>query len=171
MNEEAKDYPEEDTEEVILSRAGKIKQWFEIAMATKKVAMLIWGLVVATGGSLVVGQVTDTTPIRDAAVAVGLVDEAPRDIVGNDAMYDELSNLIEDVERLEAIVSELEAQAGPPGIAGIAGIAGPPGSAGPRGVAGVAGIAGPAGPPGPAGASTAAVSFDDAMKAHILDEH
>lgn len=100
-----KDYPEADTEEVILSRAGKIKQWFEIAMATRKVAMLVWGLIVATGGSLVVGQVTDTTPIRDAAVAIGLVDEAATDIVGNDAIYDELSNLIEDVERLDALVA------------------------------------------------------------------
>jgi hypothetical protein len=160
MNEDTKDYPEQDTEEVILSRAGKIKQWFEIAMATRKVAMLIWGLVVATGGSLVVGQVTDTTPIRDAAVAIGLVDEASRDIVGNDAIYDELSNLIEDVERLDALTAQLQEEMTkhghplPEGIAGIAGIAGPAGPPGPQGPRGVAGAAGP---PGSAAVSEAAI--------------
>jgi hypothetical protein len=102
---EAKDYLEDDAEEVVLSRWGKIKQWIEIVMATKKVAMLIWGLVFAAGGSVVVGQATDTRPIRDAAVAMGILEEAPREILGNDEIYGELSNLIEDVERLEALVA------------------------------------------------------------------
>jgi len=108
-----KDYPEADTEEVILSRAGKIKQWFEIAMATRKVAMLVWGLIVATGGSLVVGQVTDTTPIRDAAVAIGLVDEAeapdvPRGTIehDHDALLDEMVNLQADVMQLHDEMTE-----------------------------------------------------------------
>jgi hypothetical protein len=154
MIDETKDYPEQDAEEVVLSRWGKIKQWIEIAMATRKVAMLIWSLVIATGGSVVVGQVTDTKPLRDAAVAVGLLEEVPRDIVGNDAIYDELSNLIEDVERLDALVAQLQeemTQHSHPfeaGVAGIAGIAGPPGPRGPPGVAGVAGVAGPPGKDG-----------------------
>ncbi len=100
-----KDYPEADTEEVILSRAGKIKQWFEIAMATRKVAMLVWGLIVATGGSLVVGQVTDTTPIRDAAVAIGLVDgDVPRETSephDHGAILDEMINLQAEVAQLQ----------------------------------------------------------------------
>jgi len=84
MDEPAKDYTE-DAETVVLSRWDKTKKWIEIVMATKKVAMLVWGLIVTTGGSLVVGQVTDTKPIRDAAVAVGLIDavETP---VGNQSV-------------------------------------------------------------------------------------
>lgn len=84
MDEAAKDYTE-DTEQVVLSRWDKIKKWIEIVMATRKLAMLVWGLIVTTGGSLVVGQVTDTKPIRDAAVSIGLIDaaEAP---VGNQSV-------------------------------------------------------------------------------------
>lgn len=151
MSDEAKDYPEQDAEEVVLSRWGKIKQWVEIAMATRKVAMLIWSLVIATGGSVVVGQVTDTKPLRDAAVAVGLVDPAlstkPDGYIDNhDAIFDELINLQAEVTQLQ----EEMTQHGHPfeaGVAGIAGIAGPPG---PRGVAGVAGVAGPPGKDGAA---------------------
>ena len=157
MIDETKDYPEQDAEEIVLSRWGKIKQWIEIAMATRKVAMLIWSLVIATGGSVVVGQVTDTKPLRDAAVAVGFLEEIPRDILGNTAIFDELSNLIEDVEQLESKVAQLQEEMtkhGHPfeaGVAGIAGIAGPPGPQGPRGVAGIAGIAGPPGSANAAG--------------------
>jgi hypothetical protein len=167
MIDETKDYPEEDAEEVVLSRWGKIKQWIEIAMATKKVAMLIWSLVIATGGSVVVGQVTDTRPLRDAAVAVGFLEEIPKDILGNNAMYGELSNLIEDVERLDAEVAQLQeemTQHGHPlaaGVAGVAGVAGPPGPRGPQGIAGVAGIAGL---PGKDGAVSVAELRDEIEK-------
>jgi len=148
MSDEAKDYPEQDAEEVVLSRWGKIKQWIEIAMATRKVAMLVWSLVIATGGSVVVGQVTDTRPLRDAAVVVGLLEEAPAgtQLVPYDhsTILDEMMNLQEEVTQLQAEMTEhghpFEA-----GVAGIAGIAGPPGPPGPRGVAGVAGVAGKAG--------------------------
>lgn len=77
MNDQAKDYPEEDTdhEEVVLNRWQRIKQWFEIAMATKKVAMLVWSLVVGTAGTAIYGNVTDTKPLHEAAVAVGLVEK------------------------------------------------------------------------------------------------
>ncbi len=152
MIDETKDYPEQDAEEVVLSRWGKIKQWVEIAMATRKVAMLVWSLVIATGGSVVVGQVTDTKPLRDAAVAVGLVDPVlstkPEGYIDNhDGILDEMMNLQEEVTQLQAEMTEhghpFEA-----GVAGIAGIAGPPGPQGPRGVAGVAGVAGPPGKDG-----------------------
>lgn len=96
---------EEITEEEVLSRWDKIKQWIEIVVATKKVAMLIWSLVFATGTAVVVGEATDTKPIRDLAVEMGILDPLDRDIVGNNAMYDELMNLIDDMENLEEQVA------------------------------------------------------------------
>lgn len=91
MEEPAKDYTE-DTETVVLTRWDKIKKWIEIVMATRKLAMLIWGLVVTTGGSLVVGQATDTKPIRDAAVAIGLIaPSSPTKPVSNDENEIDLS--------------------------------------------------------------------------------
>ena len=89
MTEEAQDYTEV-TEEVVLTRWEKIKQWIEIVVATKKVAMLVWGLVFAAGGSVVVGQATDTKPIRDAAVAMGLLQEQEPAVPGSS---EEISNL------------------------------------------------------------------------------
>lgn len=64
---------EEDAESWILRQWGKIKQWVEIVLATKKLAMLIWSLVFGLGGAVVVGEVTDTKPLRDAAIEIGLL--------------------------------------------------------------------------------------------------
>ena len=65
---------EEDTEEVVLTTWGKIKQYVEIALATKKVAMFVWSLIIGTGGTVLYGEVTDTKPLHDAAVSVGIVE-------------------------------------------------------------------------------------------------
>ena len=70
---------EEDTEEVVLTRWGKIKQWVEIVVATKKAAMLLWGVIFSVGGTATVGLITDTNPLRDAAIEVGLVEADPID--------------------------------------------------------------------------------------------
>lgn len=67
--------PVEDTEEVVLSRWDKIKQWIEIAKAGK----FLWILFFGVTGTAIVGQVTDTNPLQDAAIAVGLIDAAPID--------------------------------------------------------------------------------------------
>lgn len=167
MNEPAADYVEEDTEEV-LTFIEKLKRWWDAALWFKRVFMTLKILFFGTVGAGMVGQAVNENFLNDAAVEIGLAEPASRDIVGNDAMYDELSNLIEDVERLEALVADFEAQAGPPGIAGIAGIAGPPGPTGPRGVAGVAGVAGK---DGKDSLGLSKTHIDGALKAHILDEH
>ena len=94
------EYDEEITEEVVLTRWDKIKQWIEIVVATKKVATLIWSLVFATGTAVVVGEATDTKPIREAAVAVGLLDERVPLNPSADPYIDELLALQADMFQL-----------------------------------------------------------------------
>lgn len=114
MSNETED---EITEEVVLTRWDKIKQWIEIVVATKKVAMLIWSLVFATGTAVIVGEATDTKPIRDGAVAIGLLDERVPVNSGAQPWIDELLNLQEEVgelqdgqKALKALVASIEAQ-------------------------------------------------------------
>ena len=177
---EQDDNQDQFSETIILTRWDRIKQWIEIVVATKKVAMLIWSLVFATGGAVIVGEVTDTKPIRDAAVAIGLVNELPpADIVTTNALYDELMNLIEDMERAEAKIAELERhQHNYPEVAPVAGIAGPPGPKGEPGPKGDKGDRGPQGEQGPPGvngstaeAAVGATAIDDAFQRHIRDDH
>jgi len=84
----------------------RIISWVKIAFATRKAVMFIWALVIGTGGSVVVGQVTDTTPLRDAAVAIGILDERPAvgDVDG--VVFDEIINLTEDIKVGMATVTE-----------------------------------------------------------------
>jgi len=100
------EYDEEITEEVVLTRWDKIKQWIEIVVATKKVATLIWSLVFATGTAVVVGEATDTKPIREAAVAVGLLDERVPLNPSADPYIDELLALQADMFQLQDQVSD-----------------------------------------------------------------
>lgn len=104
---------EDDTEEVVLSRWGKLKQWFEIAMATRKLYLFVMSMLLATGGSVVVGQATDTRPIRDAAVALGILDErvlTPQDV----AKEDVLSTVMTDIVRLEDMLEVMGQHSHPP---------------------------------------------------------
>lgn len=73
----------DDAEEQVLTRWDKIKKWFEIVMATKKLAMFIWSLVFGLGGAVVVGEVTDTRPLRDAAVEIGLLRPVAAPVAGS----------------------------------------------------------------------------------------
>ncbi len=146
---------EEDTEEVVLTRWGKIKQWVEIAMATKKVAMLVWSLVFGIGGTMAVGKITETNPLRDAAIEMGLIEESlsiePVSNVDNHlfgAIFDELLLLQEDVAVLEA----------------RAAVPGPAGKDGRNGKDGINGKDG-----GTIVLST--TQIDDALKRHIYGEH
>lgn len=68
-----KDYVEEDDEEAVLSRWERSKKWIEIALATKKLSMLVWTMVFGVGGTMAVGTVTDTNPLRDAAIRTGVI--------------------------------------------------------------------------------------------------
>ena len=82
----------EDTEDVVLTRWDKIKQWVEIAMATKKMYMFGMTLLFGTGGAVVVGGVTDTNLLHDAAVSIGLVDKGftPKDFTDHIHDYPDL---------------------------------------------------------------------------------
>ena len=91
-DDETKDYAEEDiTEAAVLSRWDKIKQWIEIVVATKKVAMLVWSLVFGVGGTAIFGEVTDTKPFKSAAESVGIIDAAPIDTTKG-MLQEELTN-------------------------------------------------------------------------------
>ena len=146
---------DEITEEEVLSRWDKIKQWIEIVVATKKVAVMIWSLVFATSTALVYGEATDTKPIRDVAVAAGILGEQPQDITTFNDMYRELSNLIDDVSALENIVANHQHNY-------------PDHVAGPRGPKGAQGEPGKDGANGKDAAGNA---VDDALARHILDDH
>lgn len=169
------EYDYEEVEDQVLTRWEKIMKWFGIFKTFFTLGKLVWGLVFITGTAVVVGEATDTNPVRDAAVAVGILDERPHDIVGNNAMYDELMNLIEDVEALEAKVAELEML--PPMI--VAGKAGPRGEVGPPGPAGKVGAKGDPGNPGKDGRDgrdainepVGQAVIDDAFERHVLDDH
>lgn len=106
MNDEVREDLDLDLqEEVVLKRWDRMKQWWQIGSAgVTAIKYAIMGfklLFVGSTAAVIVGQATDSEMIRDTAVEIGILDERNRDIVGNDAIYDELSNLIEDVEALE----------------------------------------------------------------------
>lgn len=166
------EYDYEEVEDQVLTRWEKIMKWFGMVKTFFTLGKLVWGLVFVTGTAVVVGEATDTKPVRDAAVAVGILDERPRDIVGNNAMYDELMNLIEDVEQLEAIVAELQI----PSPTVIAGKPGPRGEVGPPGIPGKMGIKGDQGKPGTNGKDAVNIPItqaviDNAFEQHVLDDH
>ena len=75
MNEPT-DYEEVDHEGQVLSRWDRLKQWFEIALATKKLYMFVMSIIIGTGGTAIYGEVTDTTPIRDVAEYAGMLPPA-----------------------------------------------------------------------------------------------
>jgi Collagen triple helix repeat (20 copies) len=171
MNEEVKDYEDdyEDTEEVVLTRWGKIKQWIEIIVATKKVAMVVWSLVFATGSAVVVGQVTDTQPIRDAAVAMGILDERRPINPTEEALLDEVLNLQQEVlELIELRKADLEYLASHEhGFKVVNGKDGKDGERGERGPEGPQGIQGDKGRPGQDGNMIVDYQIDQLFSDHV----
>ena len=94
----------EIVEDQVLSRWEKIMQWCGIVKTFFTIGKLVWGLIFVTGGAMVVGQATDTKPIREAAVAIGMLDERPlpgTQEVSGDALWDEVMNLQEEVTELQ----------------------------------------------------------------------
>lgn len=163
MSKQDTEYDYEEVEDQVLTRWEKIMQWCGIVKTFFTVGKLIWGLVFITGTAVVVGEATDTKPVRDAAVAVGILDERPKDIVGNNAMYEELMNLIEDVEALEWQLANLPPPI--PGPQGLDGKNGKDGKDGKDGINGLVGIQGPQGIQGDKGEpgmdGDVAIMFDD----------
>jgi len=106
--------PEENVEEVVLSRWEKFKKWFEIAMATKKVMMFLWALVFGVGGTAMYGTITETNPLRDAAIKLGIVDPSIKDRVTEsmDNIYTiidvEIKSLHNEINTLEKDLSNLQ---------------------------------------------------------------
>lgn len=74
---------EQGTEEVVLTRWEKLKQWWE--MGSTLVKVISWALKIGkwsflgTTAAVVVGEVTDTRPARDAAIEIGLIEPDPID--------------------------------------------------------------------------------------------
>lgn len=169
MNE----WEEPDTEEIVLTRWGKLKAWWEMGSAVvtiiKSAVIGLKLLFLGSTAAVVVGQAVDTNLLNDAAVEVGLVkDTSP--IIGSDAIYEELSNLIEDVERLESLIDTHQHNYPEPEI--IQGLQGLPGKDGQDGKS----IQGPQGIPGPQGPigiipPAHAIAIDDALKRHIQGDH
>lgn len=70
-----------DHEEVVLSRWQKMQQWFHIAKTGRAIILFIKVALFGTGSAVVVGEVTDTNPLRDAAIEIGLVEVVEPDIM------------------------------------------------------------------------------------------
>ena len=168
MNEPA-DY--EETEQVVLSRWDKLKAWWEIgSTAVKVVKLAILGiklLFVGSATAVVVGEVTDTKPIRAAAVEVGVLGEKPPLTI--DQLWVQVMQLEEDIEILKlphehdypaTIIGERGA-IGPPGRQGLTGAQGIQGETGKDGIDGKDGINGIEG----------SSQIDDAFNRHKLDDH
>jgi len=142
----------EDTEEVVLNRWDRLKQWWEIGSTVVKVIKLaILGiklLFVGSATAVVVGQVTDTNPVRDVAVEVGVLGEKPPLTI--DQLWVQVMQLEEDIEILKlphehdyptTIIGERGA-IGPPGKQGLTGAQGIQGETGPAGKDGIDGVNG-----------------------------
>jgi hypothetical protein len=109
MTDEEEGLDLEETEAVVLTRWEKIKQWFEIAKAGFTIGKILWGLIIVGGGAVVVGEATDTKPIRDVAVSVGLLDETVPVNSGAEPYIVELRSMQGEITRLTEQVQELEA--------------------------------------------------------------
>lgn len=159
MNEPA-DYVEEDDIEETLTFFEKLKRIWEVSKWLRAVFMACKLLFIGSTTAVVVGQVTDTNPIRDAAVEVGVLGEKPPLTI--DELWVQVMALEEEIERLklphEHDYPDTEVIVGPAGKDGKDGKDGQPGIAGKDGKDGINGIDGVAG-------------IDDALNRHKLDDH
>jgi len=121
-------YPE-DTEDVILTRWEKLKNWFDIFKAALTIKNVLLGLLFSSAGAVVVGEATDTKPVRDVAESVGIVQPDTR-IASILVRFDEQD---QEIEQLKAALERLQEQ-------GIQGPMGPRGKTGPQGSAGKDGV-------------------------------
>lgn len=179
----------EDTEAVILTRADKLKQWWEIGGAIVKIVKFVgWAfkwLFYGGAAAVAVGQVTGTTPLQDAAVEIGVLDEPPPmtiDQLWVKVMeHEELIEVLQLPHKHKLVAQSLpdhDHPAAPPGPAGKDGesITGPAGPAGPAGKDGKS-ITGPQGLPGTGGIDEATFNalFDERIKpwgkSHVAKEH
>ena len=136
MDEPAKDFEEVDHEEVILTRWQKLKNWADIFKTTFTIGKILWGLLFVSAGAVVVGEVTDTKPVRDLSEYAGIV---PPD-TGRAALLARIDALEEADERLNAALERRQngqGAQGPRGPAGKVGAQGPAGESGKDGKDGI----------------------------------
>jgi hypothetical protein len=132
---------EEDAEEIVLSRWDKTKQWIEIAVATKKIAMILWTLIFGVTGTAVVGQVTGTKPFKDAAISLGIVEAQPIDTTTGmlqEELMIQLATIQQEINELKAreLVSGVNGKDGKNGVDGKDGANGKDGRDGKDGLNG-----------------------------------
>lgn len=160
MNEPI-DYEEVDHEEVILTRWEKLKNWFDILKTSFTIGKILWGLLFVSAGAVVVGEATDTKPIRDVAERAGIVqpDTSRASLL---ALIDEQNETIEQLSAAVERMKEHQHNYPEPAI-------------GPRGPAGRDGKDGKDGKDGLNGRdgrdSAPAAQIDSALDAHISDDH
>jgi hypothetical protein len=127
----------EEVEKEVFTFWDRLMQWGGILRTFFTLGKLVWAFVFATGAAVVVGEVTDTNPIRDAAVVIGLADERLPADTSTDAYLDELLNLQEEVTLLQEQLANLPLPI--PGSQGLDGANGKDGAIGPEGPQGIKG--------------------------------
>ena len=144
---------EEDTEEVILTRWERLKNWWDIIKTGLTLGKLLWGFLFVSAGAVMVGEATDTSPVRDAAEAAGMLqpDTARAELLTR------IDSLDETVEQLNAALERIQAHNYPDPVDGQRGPAGKDGKDGRDGRDGVD--------------AQAVVQVDDALERHKLDDH
>ena len=168
----AKDYPQADDEEVVepvLTFLEKLKRIWEVSKWLRAVFMVCKFLFFGTTAAVVVGEVTDKTFVKDAAIEVGLVEPAPLDTTKG-MLQDELINQMATLQQQFNELKEHD-HGNPEVLAGQPGPRGAPGKTGPRGPPGAPGKTGPRGPPGPPGQNAiATTTLTPELKASIISE-
>ena len=149
---------EEDTEEVILTRWERLKNWWDIIKTGLTLGKILWGFLFVSAGAVVVGEATDTSPVRDAAEAAGILqpDTARAELLTR------IDSLDETVEQLNAALERIQAHHHnyPDPVDGQRGPAGKDGKDGRDGRDGRDGVD-----------AQAVVQVDDALERHKLDDH
>lgn len=86
---------EQDHEEIVLSRWERMKKWWEIF----KFGKWLYGLLFVVTGTIGYGQITETNPLRDAAINVGLIGEFTGKT--DDEIVDQIIDEYEVIEKQE----------------------------------------------------------------------
>jgi hypothetical protein len=155
--------PTEDTEEVILTRWEKLKNWFDILKTSFTIGKILWGFLFVSAGAVVVGEATDTSPVRDVAEYTGIV-QPDTTMAGLLARIDALDETVEQQNATLERLQEHQHNYPEPEV-----ITGPAGKDGKDGLNGRDGKDGRDGRDGQD--SAPAAQIDSALDAHISDDH
>lgn len=107
ITERAKQHTEAHMEIPDPTPIERIISWVKIAMATKKVVMMVWLFFFGVAGVAVKGNIDEVNPWKEAAVEVGLIeeDQIEQEATGvalsqyqNDVVLGELVNIQKDIK-------------------------------------------------------------------------